>query len=421
MTRPGGVAGLARKLRAEGAREGAKRVVRRAYRALDAGSLDFPLLDVDIADSTRLLLAEPLPVDVGRPLRVGWVTTPPGPGSGGHTTMFRMIAALERHGHTCVVLLYDRHHGSLRTHEHVIRSCWPDVRAEVAWVDDGIGATDACVATSWATAHVLALRSEQLRIHRLYLVQDYEPYFYARGSEYELAADTYRFGFTNVALGRMVQERLTEEIGVSSELLPFSCDTTVYRRVDGGPRSGIVFYAKPDVPRRGYRLGILALAEFHRRHPDQEIRVYGDPLPELQIPVTRLSRLAPSELNEIYNRSVAGLALSFTNISLVAEEMLAAGCVPIVNDAGGARADLDNPHVAWAPATPGGLADALCEAVEAPDAVARSEAAAQSVRTDDWRVPGDLLEEIIRTGAGIARVAVKEAVPRAHAVGRPRD
>src|SRR5689334_10120771 len=36
----------------------------------------------------------------GQPLTVGWVCTPPSAGSGGHTTMFRMVAALEAHGHT---------------------------------------------------------------------------------------------------------------------------------------------------------------------------------------------------------------------------------------------------------------------------------------------------------------------------------
>ena len=38
------------------------------------------------------------------------------PGSGGHTTMFRMVAALERAGHTCVLYLHDRHGWSLEQH-----------------------------------------------------------------------------------------------------------------------------------------------------------------------------------------------------------------------------------------------------------------------------------------------------------------
>ncbi|MEI7057905.1 glycosyltransferase family 1 protein [Nocardioides sp. CCNWLW239] len=374
---------IAGKLRREGPRGVVRRVVRRAYQQLDARALDFGLLPEDIADSTRLELGPVAPVPSGRPLVVGWLTTPPAAGSGGHTTMFRMVEALEQAGHRCVVLLYDRHHGSAAAQAAVIRDSWPTIRAEVRSVDDGFDGLDACVATGWESAHVLAVRPTR-PLHRLYFIQDYEPLFSPRGSEYELAADTYRFGFTNIALGEMVRSRLHDDLGVASELVPFSCDTSVYSLHNRGPRSGIVFYAKPGLARRGYLLGTIALAEFHQRHPEQPIHVYGSPVPELGIPVVHHGRLTPGELNALYNRCIAGVAMSFTNISLVAEEMLAAGCVPVVNASPDARADLDNPHVGWAPPTPGGIADALSDAVEAADIPGRAAAAAGSVRTDNW-------------------------------------
>jgi glycosyltransferase involved in cell wall biosynthesis len=241
----------------------------------------------------------------------------------------------------------------------------------------------------------------------LYFIQDYEPFFYPRGSEYELAADSYRFGFTNIALGDMVHDRLQRELGVASEVVPFSCDTSVYRLTNHGPRRGIVFYAKPGVPRRGYRLAALALREFHDRHPDQEIHVYGDPAADLQVPVVRHDRLSPARLNELYNTVVAGVALSFTNISLVAEEMLAAGCLPIVNDSADSRADLPNDHVVWALPTPGGLADALSRCVSGPSGDDRPARAAASVRRDDWSATGAgvvrLIESRVRGAAEVAR------------------
>ena len=233
-------------------------------------------------------------------------------------------------------------------------------------------------------------------MRRAYFIQDYEPFFFPRGPEYELAADTYRFGFVNIALGHMVHDRLRAELGVDSELVPFSCDTSVYRLDNTGERNGIVLYAKPDVPRRGYRLAALALAEFHRRHPEQLIHLYGDPVPELEVPVVRHGRLTPGELNGLYNQVVAGLAMSFTNISLVAEEMLAAGCLPVVNDGPDPRADLDSRYVAWAPATPSGLADALCRAVEAESMALP---AAASVRTDCWQETGDRVVRILEAAA----------------------
>ncbi|MDQ4110813.1 MAG: glycosyltransferase family 1 protein [Actinomycetota bacterium] len=375
--------GLAGKLRREGPRGIVRRAVRRAYQHLDGHTLDFGLLPEDIADSTRLEPGPVAPVPGGRPLVVGWLTTPPAAGSGGHTTMFRMVEALERAGHRCVVLLYDRHHGSTAAQAEVVRTSWPGVRAEVRSVDEGFDGLDACVATGWESAHVLASRATT-PLHRFYFIQDYEPLFSPRGSEYELAADTYRFGFTNIALGEMVHRRLREDLGVASEMVPFSCDTTVYSLHNRGPRSGVVFYAKPGLARRGYLLGTLALAEFHRRHPDQTIHVYGSSVPDLGIPVVDHGRLTPEELNALYNSCIAGLAMSFTNISLVAEEMLAAGCVPVVNSSPDARADMNAPYVAWAPPTPGGIADALADAVETTDIPARAAAASGSVRSDSW-------------------------------------
>ncbi|GGR48808.1 hypothetical protein J2S40_000305 [Nocardioides luteus] len=408
----GSALGIVGKLRREGARGVVRRAVRRAYQHLDAGALDFGLLPEDIADSTRLVLPPAPPVPDGRPLVIGWLTTPPAAGSGGHTTMFRMVEALEEAGHRCVVLLYDRHHGSTAAQAAVVRSAWPQVRAEVRSVDDGFDGLDACVATSWESAHVLASRATR-PLHRFYFIQDYEPLFSPHGSEHQLAADTYRFGFTNIALGEMVHRRLRTDCGVDSEMVPFSCDTTVYSFSNRGERSGIVFYAKPGQARRGHLLNCLALAEFHRRHPEQPIHVYGWSTPDLGVPVVDHGRLTAEELNALYNRCIAGLAMSFTNISLVAEEMLAAGCVPVVNSSRDSRADLDNPRVGWALPTPGGIADALSAAVEAADVPARAAAAAASVRSDDWAIPREgvrrIIERTVRGEAPVDWVATADA------------
>lgn len=382
-----------RRLTQEPPRTTAQRVVRRLADRLDAGELDFPLLREDIADSQRHVAAPGVPVTEARPLVVGWVTTPPSRGSGGHTTMFRMIRALEEAGHRCVVLLYDRHGGHVEHARHVIRDAWPWVHAEVRSIRDGLRGLDACVATAWPTAHVLA-RHRGAGLHCFYFIQDYEPFFYPVGSEHALAADTYRFGFTQIALGDMVQQRLASEVGIASHLVPFSCDTSVYRLDGGAPRSGIVWYAKPGAARRGFQLVALALEEFHRRHPEHEIHIYGSEPPALPFRVTSHGRLSPAQLNELYNRVIAGCAMSFTNISLVAEEMLAAGCVPVVNDSPDAHADMPSPYVRWAAPTPGGIADALAVAVAHP---AVPDAVAASVRTDNWEVAGRGVVEIVES------------------------
>ncbi|MBU5424216.1 glycosyltransferase family 1 protein [Cellulomonas hominis] len=373
----------ARRVRAIGPRETAQRLAARLYDRTGAAALGFPLLAEDVVapgEEARALPAGP-PAD-GAPLTVGWLTVPPGLRSGGHTTMFRMVEALEEAGHRCVLYLYDRHSGDLAERAAVVRRGWPGVRAEVRDVADGIRGVDACVATSWQSAHVLARRGTA-PMQRLYLVQDYEPWFYPHGAVHALAEDSYRLGLRPLALGEMVARHL-RDLGLDPDVVPFGCDTEVYRPLGGGPRNGVVLYAKPGVARRGYDLSRLALERFHRRHPEQEIHVYGDPARDLRVPATRHGGLGPAELNALYNRTIAGLAMSFTNISLVAEEMLAAGTVPVVNDSADARADLPDPHVRWAAPTPAAVADALSAAVTHPDLAAQATAAAAGVAGRSW-------------------------------------
>lgn len=367
-----------------GPRALARRVARAAYRKLGAAALDEPLLDQDIADSGMLDLPVPMSrPGRDRPLTVGWLTVPPSAGSGGHTTLFRMVEAVERAGHRCVLLLHDRFGGDLAEQERVIRDWWPGLRAEVAKVEPGFTGVDAAVASSWETAHILATRGT-MPMRRLYFIQDFEPFFYPRGSLYSLAEDTYRFGFRNIALGQMVARLMRSEIGVDADVTEFGCDTSVYRLLEDRPRSGVVAYARPDVPRRGFWLARLALQRFHQAHPGIEIHIYGSRVPDLPFPAIQHGRLSPTELNELYNSCIAGIAMSFTNISLVAEEMLAAGTIPVVNDSVHSRADLSHPSVAWARPTPGGIADALSEIVCGQDLQLAADRAATSVRQLGW-------------------------------------
>ncbi|MGY1733767.1 hypothetical protein ACI798_19845 [Geodermatophilus sp. SYSU D01045] len=385
-----------RALRAEGPAGLTERAVRTATRRLALGA-DLGMHPDDVVDSARVVLPPPGPVRPrGTALEVGWVITPPGPTSGGHTTLLRFVEALERAGHRCVLYLYDVGGGPVERHEAMIRARWPRVRAEVRSVADGLPAMDAYVASSWDTAHVLA-RHGRGTGHRFYLVQDFEPYFYPRGSLYELAEDTYRFGFQVVTVGHMVADELRERFGISPTVAEFGCDTAVYGARDDGPRDGVVLYCRPTTPRRGYELAVLALERFHRLRPEVPIHTFGARVRRLPFPADVHAHRTPAQLNELYQRCAAGLALSFTNISLIAVELLAAGVLPVVNDWRGSRADLDNPFVEWARPTPDGIADGLCRAVDRRAALSTQDVAA-SVAGLSWdrseRTVVDVIEQV---------------------------
>ncbi|MBY6707200.1 glycosyltransferase family 1 protein [Rhodococcus sp. BP-241] len=360
-----------------------QRVVRRLYDRTGAHRLEFPIRVGDIVDSSSVRLPPPSTRQMSDALVVGWVCSPPGAASGGHATMFRMVAALEDAGHECRILLYDPHGVDLARNRETIRARWPHVRAAVEDIDAGLGVADAYVATSWQSAHVLAGRSD-IPGTRLYFVQDYEPYFYPPGSEYALAEDTYRFGFHLLALGHMVHDEIRTNVGVDSSVIEFGCDTDTYRLRGATPRHGIAFYSRPDTARRGSILAGVALDEFHARRPDQTIHLIGPRPLTMSAPAVEHGVLTPEELAALYNSCVGGIGLSFTNISLVVEEMAMCGAVPVVNESPRARADVVHPGVVWAQPTPGALATALCDVVDHHDVTGRASAMGRARRPGSW-------------------------------------
>ena len=366
------------------ARVAAAKLVSSAVDAWHLAEPALPLREEDIMDSRSIARPAPAPVTTGR-LRIGWLCTPPAPGSGGHTTFFRMVEEMEERGHQCTLFLYDTNDDDTSRHEETIHSHWPALRAGVRSATYGMEGVDALVASSWPTAHVAAGRAP-VSVHLFYFIQDYEPYFYPRGFLYAMAEDSYRLGLTNVALGGMIAEVMEEELGEKPQaVVPFGCDTGTYR-LPASPehplRSGVVYYAKKKVDRRGYLLAKLALHRFHALQPEQEIHIYGDIVTGWNIPVTNHGNLPPAELNSLYNRTIAGLAISFTNISLVPGELLAAGNIPVVNQAPFASGLLNDPDAVWAPGTPAGLAAALADVVNAPDIEDRATAVAGRKRLD---------------------------------------
>ena len=136
-----------------------------------------------------------------------------------------------------------------------------------------VGGDDLWLATHWTTAQSLRPVLPQMRRDWfLYLVQDFEPGFYAWSSNYALALETY--GMPHRA---MINETLLADFlrvqgpGHYADPAFLDTDCTVFdpavdRRVfyppADGPRSGprrLLFYARPTNPRNMLGLGLQAL------------------------------------------------------------------------------------------------------------------------------------------------------------------
>lgn len=393
-----------RLLAAEGARGIAARALRRGLEALEPpGAARVPVKRADLLRASELAAGGATPpirgsCDPDEPLTVAWITGPPGEGSGGHTTMFRIIAGLERRGHRCVVYVYDLHGWELAQHRRTVARWWPWVDAEVRDVADGIEDAHAIVATSWPTAYpALAAPAAGARF---YFVQDLEPAFYPAGSLALLAEATYRFGFHGITAGRWLAERLRSDYGMPADHFDFGCDLAIYADDGADPRArrDVCFFSRPSTPRRGHELAVLALERFAARNPGVAIHAYGEPAGAVPFRLEHHGLLRPEELAELYRRCVAGLVVSATNVSLVPHELLAAGCIPVVNDAEHNRVVLANDNVEYADAHPVALADALERLVRMPAAEREAAArrAAASVRSASWDDAAAQVERALR-------------------------
>lgn len=361
-------------------------------RRLALSSAQLPVRAEDVLAAQAVRPAGPGARATGRPLTVSWVMAPPSAGSGGHTTIFRLVEYLEAQGHRCRLSMYDVHGGDVHRHERVVRENWPRVLADVSDAFTALPPADAVFATSWPTAYRISRSDVSAR--RFYLVQDWEPLFYPTSSASVLAEATYDLHLHGVAVGPWLAQRLREH-GMSSDHVDFGCDTQHYALHRRGPRQDVVFYARPSAPRRAFEVGVLALSLFAREHPESRVHLFGERAGRLPFRYEGHGRLTVPELNELYNRCGAGLSLSLTNVSLTPLEKLAAGCIPVVNDAPHNRAVLRNPYVRWAALTPSALAAALSDVVRDPDQQRLAKEAASSVQGITWSAAGAQLEQIL--------------------------
>ena len=357
-----------------------------------------PIFEVNRADVVAADISRPFkptipPAVAGQPISVNWVVVPPSRGSGGHTTEFRIINYLQARGFDNRVYFYDVYGGDHAYYENIVRSYYK-FHGTVARLDQGMADAHAVMATAWATAYPVF--NARCSGKRFYFVQDFEPYFYPAGSLSFLAENTYRMGFHAITAGGWLALKLKEEYGMDADGFPFGCDTKWYKILSGAKRSGVVFYARPEAPRRAFELGIMALEVFAKRRPSTPIHFYGSRMGPLPFPIIDHGHVPPDQLNRIYNECYAGLSLSLTNVSLVPHEMLAAGCIPVVNEGIQNRIVLDNPFVRYAPLDPHALASALDDVVTTPDFDVLAGAAAESVGPCSWDDAGATVERVLR-------------------------
>ena len=293
--------------------------------------------DLELLSATKLTL--PVPVESGSGWF--WATPPFGQGSGGHHDIFMLSTEASSRGIDSTVALVDGDQ-----HINV------DIAKKVA--DERYGFKDLSfqellklqdlpaelvVATGWQT-FAAALRVPSRKY--AYLIQDYEPYFYPRGTHTWLAEQTYKFGVPAITAGPWLLKELGEKFGVKGDYFELGYDPSNYRLPSElKERKVIVAYYRESTPRRSSDFLMEALRRSGSELEDYEIHIVGGApgiLPRKDANVH--GSLTHSGLAELYSLAALTIVISMSNTSLVPVEAMACGSSVLTNESEANRMNL---------------------------------------------------------------------------------
>jgi hypothetical protein len=240
---------------------------------------------------------------------------------------------------------------------------------------------DYWIATYWTTAHALdvATRLNILNAKNIvYLVQDYEPGFFAWSTDFALARSTYQAQFHQVVnsspLARYLQD--VENIFTPSDYVfaPSLDMKRLENAADKKTRSSIprvLFYARPSKPRNLYVIGLSALhlvaAELKKRNAEAVFLSAGEVHEDVQLSTQHVlvsrGKLAWDEYFNVLSNTDIVLSLQHSpHPSHPPLDAVTAGCIAVTNELGGTRAGLHR-NLLVAEPDPVALAQAILQAV----------------------------------------------------------
>ncbi|MCI8824640.1 MAG: glycosyltransferase family 4 protein [Lachnospiraceae bacterium] len=266
-------------------------------------------------------------------LILNWVIPEMGVGSGGHINIFRFVNLLQQKGIKNRIYIFkgnnldtnEKLRAFLKEHYDIMND-GIEVYSDVSYMKFAHGT----FATSWNTAYFV--RKFNNTISKFYFVQDFEPYFFAVGSEYMFAENTYRFGFRGITAGDWLKDKLRDEYGMKTSSFGFSYDRDLYVKKEKRDNvKRLFFYARPVTARRAFELGLLSLNEITKRMPEVEVVFAGWDVSNYEIPFKHLNAgsVKLDELADLYAQCDMCLVLSNTNLSLLPLEVMASNSVAV--------------------------------------------------------------------------------------------
>ncbi|MGO9373052.1 MAG: methyltransferase domain-containing protein, partial [Syntrophobacteraceae bacterium] len=266
-------------------------------------------------------------------LNISWILPGIIIGGGGHRNILRAAYHLGLMGHQVNIYVTGTTSSDAELAETIKTHFYP-ISSPVYRYGGRIEPADALFATHYSTVAVALAHADRIK-ELMYFVQDYEPLFMPMSSEYIRAENTYRQGLYHITSGPWCAEILRRDFNADADSFQFPIDGSVYYpRPRTKENRNIIFFAKPEMSRRCFELGIDALAAFHLERPDVEIVMFGsnDVRPKMVPFPATIKGLLPTldDLASMYSNGDLGIVFSPTNPSLVPYEMMACG-LPVVD------------------------------------------------------------------------------------------
>lgn len=245
--------------------------------------------------------------------------------SGGHRKIFSVCKELERAGQKVKLYFYTSRPTKLIKRDIDRLFCKLD--AEVTIFTGEVDSHSHVICTQWKTTY--DFRKVPFEGTVINFVQDFEPMFFAVGSDYMRALVSYQLGFDIICYGDWVAAKLKDELGVTAKSIPFTLNHHIYNlpAVEVERDIDILLFARPSQDRRCFDLIVDGLRELKVRNPSIRIGLFGeDDYEDTGFAFTAYGSISDlAQLAELYRRTRVGICFSSTNPSQLGYEMIACG------------------------------------------------------------------------------------------------
>ncbi len=334
---------------------------------------------------------------------LNWVIPEMGLSSGGHINIFRFVMMLQNAGFQNRIYIINplAFQSSKDCRAFLKRNYVLDLdEIEVSIDINEMSFAHATIATSWQTAYTV--RDFDNTISKFYFVQDFEPYFFAVGSQYVFAENTYKFGFRGLTAGEWLKDKLREEYGMKTESFSFSYNRELYapkEKRDDIPR--IFLYVRPVTERRNFELGLLAVQEIAKRRPDVEVLLAGWDVRSFAIPFRHknLGSVRQDKLADLYAQCDMCLVWSGTNLSLLPLEIMASNSVAVCTKGANSEWLVNEDNCILVDFDPDEIADKICYYLEHKEELAEiRRKGLEFAKSTSWQTEGDKVIAAIKKG-----------------------